>query len=162
VQIGFGKDAFIQAAADRRKPECSAYIKRQVAEAVSEGKQGFDCGKDAVASRRRAGQGIGKTLEVGKRDGGERLRHRCLEAFGVGPVGALGVRRAAVEPDVDQLSVGGRLNGIRPGNRDFRAHQGQRSTKPYRAREKTHNIWPHRSSIRRTSVRLPACASSTK
>ena len=75
-------------------------------------------------------QRIGEALKIGQGDRGERLLGPATEARDVGPVGALGVNGAAVEPDLDQLIVGMRLwesghfreDVDRGEKRDFRGH----------------------------------------
>jgi hypothetical protein len=82
-------------------------VKRRRAEPFRHRKPQFEGGKDAVtAGGGQFSERIGEGLEIGQGDRGERLPCPATEADDVGPVGALGVHGAAVEPDGNQLIVG--------------------------------------------------------
>ena len=98
---------------------------------MSEGQQGFDRREGAVAAGgREIAERVGKLLEIGQGDLPERLSGPRLKALDVGPIGPLSVEGAAVEPDFEEIGVGGGLWGVwkvnqRPENSDFGAHFGQ-------------------------------------
>jgi hypothetical protein len=61
-------------------------------------------------------QGIRKTLEIRQGYGGQRLAGVRAEPPDIGGIGALGVKEAAVKPDLDQLGIGmGLLGGGQHG-----------------------------------------------
>ena len=87
----------------------SSDVEGQVSDAVAEGQQGLDGGKNTVAAGGgQCVEGIREGLEIGQGDRRERLASPAAEAGDVGLAGALGVDGAAVEPDGDQLN---RRNG---------------------------------------------------
>ena len=57
--VGLGQDAFGQATAHGGQPQGAADVEGQVADAMSEGQQGFHGGQDAVAA------GGGQAVEIG-------------------------------------------------------------------------------------------------
>ena len=134
VQVGLGQNPLRQAVADRRQPQHPADVERQIADPVSEGEQRFEGGKAAIAaSRRQLGERIGEFLQIGETDAGERLPRPAAKPFHIGAIGTLGVERAAVEPEIEQLGVGGSLrmtggDGQGVGRGQCGAHFGQRST----------------------------------
>ena len=100
VDLGFRQNTLGETVPHSRQAESAADVEGQVSDAVAEGQQGFEGGKDAVT----AGGGqfkdrIGKCLEIGQGDGGEGLPCPAAETGDVGAVGALGVDGAAVEPN---------------------------------------------------------------
>ena len=101
---------------------------------MAEGEERFDGGEGSVArGGRQSRSRIGKVLEVGEGNLRKRLPCPGAEPFDVGAVGALGVSRAAVEPDFNELIVGGSAGRVREslqrgGNGDFGAHGGEDST----------------------------------
>jgi hypothetical protein len=102
VQIGFGQNALGQAIADGREPERAADIEGEIADAVAEGEERFHRGETPVAAGRfPAGERVGEGLQVGERHERKRLPCPRAKTFGVGAVGALGMGRAAVEPQFD-------------------------------------------------------------
>src|ERR1022692_885828 len=105
---------------------------------LSEGQQGFEGRESAVpAGGSQSVQRICKVLQVGERDGGERLPCPGAKTVDVGAIGPLGVKGAAVEPDLDQVGVGtglwegGRIRegAQRAGKGDFGVHWWQDSRK---------------------------------
>ena len=122
VDLGFRQNPLGETVPHPGQAESAADVEGQVSDAVAEGQQGFEGGKNAVT----AGGGqfkdrIGKCLEIGQGDARERLPCPAAEAGDVGTVGALGVRGAAVEPDGDQLIVG---RGLWEGRRWREGFQG--------------------------------------
>jgi hypothetical protein len=74
---------------------------------VSEGQQGFEGREGAgAAGGSKIAQGISELLEIGQGDLTEGLPYPG-SAFDVGPIGPLGVDRSAVEPDFEEMIVGG-------------------------------------------------------
>ena len=146
VDIAFRQDSLRQAVLHGRQAQRAADIEREVADAVAEGEQRFDGGEHPVAAgRRQAAEGVRKDLEIGEGDGGERLPCPGAEAGEIGAVGALGMQRPAVEPDVEEVIVGRGLwegdyreQGRRKG--DF-GHLGQFSRFPHPTQD---NIPYHR------------------
>jgi hypothetical protein len=79
VDVGLRQDAFGQAAANGGEPQGAADVEGEVANAVTEGQQGFHRGQDAVAAGGGQGvdvEGIGEALEIGEGHGGQRLPGR--------------------------------------------------------------------------------------
>ena len=112
MDVGLRQDPLGQPVPDGRQAQGAADIERQVAELVAEAEKGFHGGEGAVAAGGgQIAERIGKALEVGEGDGGERLPCPAAEAFDIGAVGALGMRRPAVKPDFKQLVVGIGLDG---------------------------------------------------
>jgi hypothetical protein len=107
VDLGLWQNPLGQPVPHPGQAESASDIEGQVSDAVAEGQQALEGGKDAVtAGGGQCTERIGEALEIGKGDRGERLPFPAMEAGDVGSVGALGVNGAAVEPDIDQVIVG--------------------------------------------------------
>ena len=135
VDVGLRQDPLGQAVADRRQAKGAADIEGEIADAVAEGEQRFDGGERAVTARRgQTKQGIGEALQIGEAHQPQRLPCPGPEPLDVGAVGALGVDRAAMQPNFNELVVRVSTGRIwesfdRAGNREFGAHGGQDITK---------------------------------
>ena len=90
----------------RRQLERGADIQRQVAGPLTEAEQRLHRGQRARPGARLAAQRIGEGLQVAEGDHGQWLGDEGQEAVGVGTIRALGVSRAPVQPQRDQLGVG--------------------------------------------------------
>jgi hypothetical protein len=85
VDLGFRQNPFGQAVAHPRQAESPSDVEGQVSDAVAEGQQGFEGGKDAVtAGDGQGAESIGEGLEIGQGDARERLVCPATEAGDVG------------------------------------------------------------------------------
>ena len=103
--VALGQDALRQRVFKFRAFDDAADVERQVAEAVAETEQRFD---RRDFSRPRTGgevlEGIDPGLDVADVDRAQRLAHKREETSRISRVGALGVRAAAVQPELEQLA----------------------------------------------------------
>jgi hypothetical protein len=108
VQIGFREDALGKTVAHGREAKHTADIERQVAQAVAESEQRLDGGEYAISTGgRQAFERRGEGLQVGKGYFGKRLPCPAAKSLNISPIGALGMGRPAVQPEFDELVVGG-------------------------------------------------------
>ncbi len=106
VDVAFGQDALRQGVLEFGPLDDAADIERQVGEAVAEAKQRFH---RRDLSRARTGgevlEGVHPGLDISQCHRAQRLAHEGDEAVRVGTVGALGVRAAAMQPELEQVRV---------------------------------------------------------
>jgi hypothetical protein len=106
MDVAFGQDALGQRVFQLGSLDHAADVEGQVAEAVAEAEQRFH--RRNLARTRSGGEvleGIHPGLDVADGHRAQRFSHEREETSRISAVGALGVRAATVEPELEQLGV---------------------------------------------------------
>ena len=152
VDVALGQDPLGQRVFEFGPLDDAADVERQIAQAMAEAKQRLhrrDLSR--TRCRRQVVEGVHPGLDIAHRHRAQRLADEGEEVTGVGRVGALGVRAAAMQPQVQQLLIAGdlgdgrrerRIRTERPIRRTNDVEQTSRNRLKKSVREETLSYTP--------------------